>query len=66
MTLQEKINKMNEIIKEANELKRISKGYEKERGLLRDSIDKGVLKSNELTERMEKSRREHDDFSSNL
>jgi len=53
---------MNEIIKEANANKKMNKDYEKERALLRDAIDSGVLKNTELGERAEKSRREYDDF----
>ena len=42
-SLDDKTSKMNEIIKEANEQKRVSKGYEKERQLLRDTVDQKVL-----------------------
>ena len=41
---------MNEIIKEANANKKMNKDYEKERQLLRDTIDQGVLKNSELNE----------------
>ena len=41
---------MNEIIKECNFNKKINKDYEKERQLLRDTIDQGVLKNSELNE----------------
>jgi hypothetical protein len=41
---------MNEIIKECNANKKINKEYEKERQLLRETIDQGVLKNNELNE----------------
>ena len=49
-TLEEKTNKMNEIIKECNANKKITKEYEKERLLLRETIDQGVLKNTELSE----------------